>query len=91
MAQAQDTKMVKRLNTTLPDPLAAYVAEITGKGSLYESPGEFIRDLVRRHMERSQNRERADVQALLAQSLQENNYEAWTSMDLDDARRAATE
>ncbi|WP_040309160.1 hypothetical protein [Asticcacaulis biprosthecium] len=91
MAQAHDTKMVKRLNTTLPDPLAAYVGEITGKGALYESPGEFIRDLVRRHMERSQNRERADVQALLSQSLRENSYEEWTSKDMDDARRAATE
>lgn len=85
-----ENKMVKRLNTTLPDPLALYVAEITGKGALYETPSEFIRDLVRRHMEKAQENERAEIRALLAQSLRENDYAAWTDGDLSEARSAAT-
>ena len=83
-------KMVKRLNTTLPDPLARYVGEMTGKGALYETPSEFIRDLVRRHMEKSQEHERQEVRAVLSQSLLENDYSEWTNSDLEDARREAS-
>ena len=85
-----EDKMVKRLNTTLPDPLALYVGEITGKGALYETPSEFIRDLVRRHMEKAQDAERIEIRALLAQSLREDDYTAWTDGDLNEARSAAT-
>ncbi|MEO0412175.1 MAG: hypothetical protein AAF221_10105 [Pseudomonadota bacterium] len=81
--------MVKRLNTTLPDPLALYVGEITGKGALYETPSEFIRDLVRRHMETAFEQERREIRSLLSQSLHENQYANWTKSDLDEARRAA--
>ena len=88
MANTSKSKMVKRLNTTLPDPLALYVGEITGRGSLYETPSEFIRDLVRRHMEAALNHERGEVRALLQQSLRENEYSVWSDEDLADARRA---
>ena len=91
MENTQENKMVKRLNTTLPDPLALYVGEITGKGALYETPSEFIRDLVRRHMEKAQEKERSDITALLAQSLRENDYVDWSDGDLADARKAASE
>ena len=91
MDSTQENKMVKRLNTTLPDPLALYVGEITGKGALYETPSEFIRDLVRRHMEKAQEHERSDITAMLAQSLRENDYTDWTGNDLADARKAASE
>lgn len=90
MKEDRENKMVKRLNATLPDPLALYVGEMTGKGALYETPSEFIRDLVRRHMEKHLERERSDIQALLAQSLRENDYEPWTDGDLADARKAAS-
>lgn len=90
MANTHD-KMVKRLNTTLPDPLALYVGEITGKGSLYETPSEFIRDLVRRHMEKSLEQERGEIRELLAQSLRETDYSEWTDKDLADARKTAAE
>lgn len=89
MAETTESKMVKRLNTTLPDALALYVGEITGKGALYETPSEFIRDLVRRHMETSLDQERGEVRALLSQSLQENQYSDWSDDDLADARKAA--
>ena len=91
MDSTQENKMVKRLNTTLPDPLALYVGEVTGKGALYETPSEFIRDLVRRHMEKAQQHERNDINAMLAQSMRENDYAEWTGNDLADARKAASE
>ncbi|TPW27382.1 hypothetical protein FJU08_20470 [Martelella alba] len=91
MGQADESKMVKRLNTTLPDPLAAYVGEITGKGTLYETPSEFIRDLVRRHMERALEQERNDMRSMLAQSLRENDDTSLSANDFDDARRVASE
>ncbi len=89
MANTSKSKMVKRLNTTLPDPLALYVGEITGRGSLCETPSEFIRDLVRRHMEAALNHERGEVRALLQQSLRENEYSVWSDEYLADARKAA--
>jgi len=89
MADSSETKMVRRLNTTLPDPLAEYVGQISGKGSLYETPSEFIRDLVCRHMEKSLEQEREDIRRLLTRSMQENDYSEWTEDDLADARKAA--
>lgn len=91
MANSHENKMVKRLNTTLPDPLALYVSEITGKGALYETPSEFIRDLVRRHMENALEQERGDIRTLLAQSLRENDYGDWPGDDLAEARKAASD
>ncbi len=89
MDREPNNKMVKRLNTTLPDPLAVYVSQVTGKGALYETPSEFIRDLIRRHMERAEAKERADIEAMLAGSLKENDYAEWSASDLAEARRAA--
>lgn len=89
MADIGKIRMVKRLNTTLPDPLALYVGEITGKGSLYETPSEFIRDLVRRHMEAALDNERGEIRGLLRQSLRENQYAVWSEDDLADARSVA--
>lgn len=91
MADSSETKMVRRLNTTLPDPLAEYVGQISGKGSLYETPSEFIRDLVRRHMEKSLEQEREDIRRLLTRSMRENDYSDWTEDDLSDARKAASD
>lgn len=91
MKNNTENKLIKRLNTTLPDPLAAYVGEITGKGALYETPSEFIRDLVRRHMEKAQAQERGEIRALLAQSLQENDYAAWSDADIAEVRKAASQ
>ena len=91
MGNTHENKMVKRLNATLPDPLALYVAEMTGKGALYETPSEFIRDLVRRHMERTQGQERREIHALLEQAMSENDYADLTADDFNDARRAASD
>jgi len=41
-----------RINARLPGPLAAFVEHMTGAKGLYETPSEYIRDLIRRDMER---------------------------------------
>ena len=41
-----------RVNARLPEPLANHVARIDGGGGYYETPSEYIRDLIRRDMER---------------------------------------
>ena len=76
-----EIKLIKRLSTTLPDPLALYVGTITGEGGDYETPSEFVRDLIRRHMECSRAQEKQDVETLLMRSLAENNYSPWTPED----------
>ncbi len=78
--------MIKRLNATLPDALAKFVGEVTGKGGLYETPSEFIRDLIRRYMENAEAKEADDINQLLAQSLAENDYSRWSANDMAEIR-----
>ncbi len=86
MRSQEEIKMVKRLNATLPDSLALYVGAMTGVKGDYETPSEFIRDLVRRHMENTIEREDREIQTLLMQSIAENDYSPWGEGDLEDAR-----
>lgn len=44
--------MTTRINARLSGPLADYVARMVGERGLYETPSEYIRDLIRRDMER---------------------------------------
>lgn len=39
------------INTRLSRPLADFVAGMVGEAGLYETPSEYIRDLIRRDME----------------------------------------
>lgn len=41
-----------RINARLSQPLAEFVARMVGVSGLYETPSEYIRDLIRRDMER---------------------------------------
>ncbi len=86
----QQNKPIRRINATLPEPLAHFVAEMTGEHGLYETPSEFIRDLIRRYMEQQQ-RDSSRVNALLAQSLAENKFTPMPSLSLHDVRRALDE
>jgi len=79
---------IRRLNATLPDSLAQFVGEVTGKGGLYETPSEFVRDLIRRYMETTAARERHAVNGLLRQSLAENSYAPLTERDAASIRNA---
>ena len=78
---------IKRLNATLPESLAQFVGEITGKGGLYETPSEFVRDLIRRYMEKTVAIERHAVNGLLRQSLAENSYSPLTDEDANSIRK----
>ncbi|MBV6645128.1 MAG: hypothetical protein KI790_06750 [Cyclobacteriaceae bacterium] len=43
--------MSNRINARLPKPLAEHVHRMVGKESLFETPSEYIRSLIRRDME----------------------------------------
>lgn len=44
--------MSERINARLPQPLAEFVDRMVGEVGLYETPSEYVRDLIRRDMER---------------------------------------
>ena len=44
--------MSERINARLSQPLAEFVARMVGEAGLYETPSEYVRDLIRRDMER---------------------------------------
>lgn len=44
--------MSERINARLPQPLAEFVDRMVGEKGLYETPSEYVRDLIRRDMER---------------------------------------
>lgn len=78
---------IRRLNATLPESLAQFVAEMTGKGGLYETPSEFVRDLIRRYMEKTVAIERHAINSLLRQSIAENSYSPLTDDDANSIRK----
>ncbi len=45
-----------RINARLSQPLAEFVASMVGESGLYETPSEYIRDLIRRDMEQRDSR-----------------------------------
>ncbi|MDR2881845.1 MAG: hypothetical protein LBV29_08115 [Azoarcus sp.] len=44
--------MSERINARLPQPLAEFVSRMVGETGLYETPSEYVRDLIRRDLER---------------------------------------
>ncbi|MFM8532210.1 MAG: type II toxin-antitoxin system ParD family antitoxin, partial [Acidimicrobiia bacterium] len=46
------TAMPERINARLSQPLAEFVERMVGEAGLYETPSEYVRDLIRRDMER---------------------------------------
>jgi len=44
--------MSDRINARLSQPLAEFVDRMVGETGLYETPSEYVRDLIRRDMER---------------------------------------
>lgn len=50
---SRDTPMAsQRSNARLSQPLAEFVERMVGPSGLYETPSEYVRDLIRRDMER---------------------------------------
>lgn len=79
-----DISPVGRINAILPERLAYHVGEVISTSGMYENASEFIRDLIRRHMEAVEQTERDEINALLMQSIQENNYSDWTDADVNE-------
>ncbi|MFP6562682.1 type II toxin-antitoxin system ParD family antitoxin [Paraburkholderia sp. B3] len=44
--------MTERINARLSQPLAEFVSRMVGENGLYETPSEYVRDLIRRDMEK---------------------------------------
>jgi Arc/MetJ-type ribon-helix-helix transcriptional regulator len=72
---------IRRLNVPLPEPLACFVGAMTGEHGLYETPSEFVRDLIRQAMSKHKAAERAEIDALLVKSLKESDYKPWTGKE----------
>ena len=53
-----------RINARISGPLAAFVEKMVGPEGLYETPSEYIRDLIRRDM--AQREERNEAESILA-------------------------
>jgi antitoxin ParD1/3/4 len=47
--------MSERINARLSKPLAEFVERMVGETGLYETPSEYVRDLIRRDMERRES------------------------------------
>ena len=47
--------MSERINARLSQPLADFVGRMVGDEGLYETPSEYVRDLIRRDMERRES------------------------------------
>jgi antitoxin ParD1/3/4 len=48
--------MSERINARLSQPLSEFVGRMVGESGLYETPSEYVRDLIRRDMERREAR-----------------------------------
>jgi antitoxin ParD1/3/4 len=57
-------KISARINARISGPLAAFVEKMVGPDGLYETPSEYIRDLIRRDM--AQREGRSESEAILA-------------------------
>lgn len=66
---SQTIKPVKLLETTLPDPLALFVGIRTGPDGLYETPSEYIRDLIRHDMEAWKEQEQHEFYETVFESM----------------------
>ncbi len=59
---------VDRINTRLSRPMAEFVARMIGEDGLYETSSEYVRDLIRRDMERREDTAQADFEAHILES-----------------------
>jgi antitoxin ParD1/3/4 len=57
----QRTMLSTRINARLSGPLATFVERMVSTNGLYETPSEYIRDLIRRDMERRNNNEQEAI------------------------------
>lgn len=83
-------KAAMRLSITLPPDLVEHVDMATCEGAMYDSPSEYIRDLVRRDMERINKLERKEILKLLASTFSKDNTSSpWSPDEFDELRKLA--
>lgn len=63
------SKLSNSLNLPLTDELKKFVNESSGSGTLYSTPSEFVRDLIRRE---KQSREAMDLRASIIEGYQDS-------------------
>ena len=85
--------MSERINARLSQPLAAFVDRMVGQAGLYETPSEYVRDLIRRDMERRegqfvQDAIRAGYQDLAAGRVYESSGDFKADMAALDRKEA---
>lgn len=85
--------MTERINARLSQPLAEFVERMVGESGLYETPSEYVRDLIRRDMERREGQFMQDAvlagyRDLAAGRIFESGGDFKTDMTLLDEKEA---
>lgn len=86
--------MSERISTRLTRPLAEFVDRMVGETGTYDTPGEYVRDLIRRDMERRQPTRVQDAilagyRDLAVGHVFESSGDFTTDMDLLDQQEAS--
>lgn len=84
-------KPTKRLHATLPPKLANFVTYMTGENGLYETPSEFIRDLIRRYMENIEHTNKQHIDQLLTQAIEQQQYTPLATDDINTIKNIINE
>ena len=76
-----------RINTRLSGPLSDFVARMVGEDGSYETPSEYVRDLIRRDMKKHEDELQAAFEAKILRGYRdyvEGHYIASTGNFKDD-------
>ena len=76
--------MSERINARLSQPLAEFVDRMVGEAGLYETPSEYVRDLIRRDKERAEQEAFDRLKAELAHAFAapESSYKPLTAAEV---------
>ena len=76
--------MSERKNARLSQPLAEFVDRMVGEAGLYETPSEYVRDLIRRDKERVEREafDRLKAELTLAFAAPDSSYQPLTAADV---------
>ena len=76
--------MPERINARLSRPLAEFVDRMVGEAGLYETPSEYVRDLIRRDRERAEQEafDRLKAELQLAFADPDSSYHPLAAADI---------
>ena len=82
--------MSERINARLSQPLAEFVERMVGEAGLYETPSEYVRDLIRRDKERAEQEAFGRLKAELTRAFAapETSYRPLTAAEVIARNRA---